>query len=67
MEEVPGNCSLGEAIGAHVTSVNPDYSFEDTIVKEFTKVLYVDKQALVRWWLDENRCDGGKDRLRINI
>jgi hypothetical protein len=43
VEEISSDCSFGEAIRAHVTSVNPDYSLENAVVKEFTKVLYVDK------------------------
>jgi hypothetical protein len=43
VEEISGDCSFGKAIRAHVTSVDPDYGFENAIVKEFTNVLYVDK------------------------
>jgi hypothetical protein len=67
MEEIPSYCSLGEAIWAHVTSVNPDYGLEDTVIKKFTNILYMDKQALVGRWLDENRRNGGEYGLRINI
>jgi hypothetical protein len=63
MQQRASDCSLGEPIGSHVTSIQPKQIRQNTLVKEFPDVLDMTKKKLLGRRLD----DGGWIKFALTI